>query len=82
MTSRNPLHGLPAEVKARLRKRAQPRWVAPTKVPSTSIRDICVLILVLAERLVDATDYCSLFDLLATRWSAHGRPKHLVLRQN
>jgi hypothetical protein len=29
MTSRNPLHGLPAEVKARLRERAQPRWVAP-----------------------------------------------------
>ena len=25
MTSRNPLHGLPAEVKARLRERAQPR---------------------------------------------------------
>src|SRR6195256_3590037 len=29
MTSRNLLHGLPAEAKARLRKRAQPRWVAP-----------------------------------------------------
>ena len=38
MTSRNPLHGLPAEVKARLRKRAQPRWVAPMLATLTDER--------------------------------------------
>src|SRR6202022_1298656 len=29
MSVRNPLDGLPAEAKARLRTRAQPKWVAP-----------------------------------------------------
>src|SRR6202043_3896675 len=29
MSARNPLDGLPAEAKARLRTRAQPKWVAP-----------------------------------------------------
>ena len=38
MTSRNPLHGLPAEVKARLRERAQPRWVAPMLATLTDER--------------------------------------------
>src|SRR4030088_1176705 len=38
MTSRNPLHGLPAEAKARLRKRAQPRWIAPMLATLTEER--------------------------------------------
>ncbi len=38
MTSRNPLHGLPAEVKARLRERAQPRWVSPMLATLTDER--------------------------------------------
>ena len=38
MTSRNPLHGLPAEAKARLRERAQPRWVAPMLATLTDQR--------------------------------------------
>ena len=38
MTSRNPLHGLPAEAKARLRERAQPRWVAPMLATLTDER--------------------------------------------
>src|ERR1700704_5373026 len=38
MTSRNLLHGLPAEAKARLRKRAQPRWVAPMLATLTDER--------------------------------------------
>src|SRR4030081_1486677 len=38
MTSRNPLHGLPAEVKARLRERAQPRWGAPMLATLTDER--------------------------------------------
>src|SRR4030081_2638387 len=38
MRSRHPLHGLPAEVKARLRERAQPRWVAPMLATLTDER--------------------------------------------
>src|SRR3977135_3919549 len=38
MTSRNPLHGLPAEVKARLRRRPQPAWVAPMLATLTDER--------------------------------------------
>src|SRR6195256_5020867 len=38
MTRRNPLHGLPAEAKARLRERAQPRWVAPMLATLTDER--------------------------------------------
>ena len=38
MTRRSPLHGLPAEAKARLRERAQPRWVAPMLATLTDER--------------------------------------------
>jgi bifunctional non-homologous end joining protein LigD len=38
MAERNPLDGLPAEAKARLRKRAQPRWVAPMLATLTDQR--------------------------------------------
>jgi bifunctional non-homologous end joining protein LigD len=38
MTSRNPLHGLPAEVKARLRERAQPGWISPMLATLTDER--------------------------------------------
>src|ERR1700737_2194841 len=35
MSGRNLLDGLPADVKARLRNRAQPRWVAPMLATTT-----------------------------------------------
>src|SRR3977135_4367708 len=38
MTSRNPLHGRPAGANARLRERAQPRWVAPMLATLTDER--------------------------------------------
>ena len=38
MTRRSPLLGLPAEAKARLRERAQPRWVAPMLATLTDER--------------------------------------------
>src|ERR1700716_4543178 len=38
MTRRSPLHGLPAEAKARLRERAQPKWIAPMLATLTDER--------------------------------------------
>src|SRR3981189_831843 len=38
MTRRNPLHGLPAEAKARFRQRAQPRWAAPMPATLADVR--------------------------------------------
>src|ERR1700716_2898144 len=38
MTRRSPLHGLPADAKARLRQSAQPRWIAPMLATLTDER--------------------------------------------
>src|SRR6202035_4323640 len=39
MSGRNLLDGLPADVKARVRNRAQPKWVAPTLATLTD--EVC-----------------------------------------